>query len=223
MHEDVLFRCENWGAKLIDDYVKDKKIGCIGVVGIQFLPQKPMAMWNASAGIGGVLQGQKDQQGRYFVSDDLDKDSKGLTEVVALDGCLISIRRTLFKKIQWDEKTYGGFHIYDMDICMQVLHAGYKVSVEPSIVIEHQSLGNATSDWYESLQCFYAKWQDMLPIMRGVKMTKNELLWRDRMYDNVLEERRRVDEIERIRQSYAYRVGKALLKPLAFFKRVCNL
>lgn len=219
MHEDILFHSENWGAKLIDDYEKDKKIGCIGVVGIQFLPQKPMAMWNASAGIGGVLQGQKDQQGRYFVSDDLDKDTKKLTEVVALDGCLISIRRVLFDLIQWDEKTYGGFHIYDMDICMQVLQTGYKVCVEPSIIIEHQSLGNATKEWYDSLQSFYAKWQNDLPIMRGMTMTHNELSWRNRMYDVVLDNQKLNDEIDRIHQSYAYRVGKFLLTPFSYLRR----
>lgn len=220
MHEDILFRCEDWGRKLISDYAKDKKIGCIGVVGIQFLPKKPMAMWNASAGIGGVLQGQKDQQGRYFVSDDLDKDTKELTEVVALDGCLISIRRTLFDLIQWDEKTYGGFHIYDMDICMQVLQANYKVCVEPSVIIEHQSLGNATREWYDSLQSFYAKWQNDLPIMRGMTLTKNELLWRERLYNLVLENQRLYKEIDRIHQSYSYKIGNFILRPLRYiFKR----
>jgi len=219
VHEDILFRCEDWGNMLINDYAKDKKIGCIGVVGIQFLPKKPMAMWNASAGIGGVLQGQKDQQGRYFVSDDLDKDTKELTEVVALDGCLISIRRTLFEQIHWDEKAYGGFHIYDMDICMQVLQTGCKVCVEPSVIIEHQSLGNATREWYDSLQSFYAKWQNDLPIMRGMTLTKNELLWRDRMYDVVLDNQKLYHEIDRIHKSYAYRVGKFLLSPFSYLRR----
>ena len=219
MHEDILFHSENWGAKLIDDYEKDKKIGCIGVVGIQYLPNKPMAMWNASAGIGGVLQGQKDQRGCYFVSDDLDKDTKELTEVVALDGCLISIRRTLFDLIQWDEKTYGGFHIYDMDICMQVLQANYKVCVEPSVIIEHLSLGNATEEWYNSLQSFYAKWQDKLPIMRGITMSHNELSWRDRMYDVVLDNKKLNREIDRIHQSYAYRLGKLLVGPARIMRK----
>ena len=53
MHEDVLFRCEEWGKKLEDEFAKDEKMGAVGVVGIQFLPKNsakhriwmPMCLW----------------------------------------------------------------------------------------------------------------------------------------------------------------------------------
>lgn len=219
MHEDILFRSEDWGKVLEESFEQESRVGCIGVVGIQYLPKQPIAMWHASAGVGGVLQGQKDEKGNYYVSNDLDPDIKGLTEVASLDGCFIVIKRELFSVIEWDAKTYGGFHIYDMDICMQVLQTGYKICVEPSIIIEHQSFGNATKEWYDSLLCFYAKWQDQLPIMRGMTMTHNELVWRNRMYDVVLDNQKLNCEINRIHQSYAYRVGKFLLTPFSYLRR----
>lgn len=219
MHEDVLFRCEKWGKKLEEDFAKDEKVGCVGLIGVQYLPKKPIGMWYVAPSIGGVIQGRRDERGKYYVSKDLDKEHTELTEVVGLDGFLMAIKKALFDVIKWDEESYKGFHLYDMDICMQVLQAGYKVCVDPQIAVEHKSLGNASKDWDVAMQRFFRKWENSLPIVRGIELSVSEVSWRDRLYDVVLANDKLRDDIARLHQSYAYRVGKALIKLFKWLKR----
>ena len=220
MHEDILFRSEKWGCVLEESYNRNPQVGCIGVVGVQYLPNQPLAMWNASPGIGGVMQGQRDKNGNYFVIDDLDPDLKELSEVVALDGCFITIGRELFHDIEWDDARYVSFHIYDMDICMQILNANYKVCVTPNIIIEHQSLGTPNNEWFDALQVFYEKWHDKLPISRGISLTTNELKWRDYLYCIIRDNQKLQKEIDQIHQSKSYQLGNALLKPFKWLRGV---
>ena len=126
----------------------------------------------------------------------------------------------LFEKIMFDEKTYTGFDIYDMDISMQVLINGYSVRVINDVLIEHFNQSVFSENFYKNQELFFNKWHSYFPIYRGVELNDtftiivNNICHANYNYNKMLLER------NRILRSNAYRLGKTILKPLKFFKNI---
>ena len=162
-HEDVLFYSNNWGEKVMAHF-KDPQVGMIGVIGGMAQSAVPSAWWfNNYFGKSArnmLVKGKDKKLYHYYSNPYNEKDKTG---VVIIDGMWFCIRKKLFKKISFDEKTYSGFHLYDADISLQVLqHA--KNYVVYDILIEHKWSGNISKDYYEELCRFSTKWQNYLPI-----------------------------------------------------------
>lgn len=176
MHEDVLFRSSGWGNRMVQYFDEDEKIGVIGFAGSHFLPAAPM-YWYSSPFIS--QKNLNNDQG--VVKEHAHEDwfaGRSIIEVVAVDGFCFFVRKSLFEHIRFDEATYSGFHLYDMDICMQVIKAGYKVCVCRDILAEHcwsqkKLFTKEGSDLFTyNLNLFVDKWKSkkMLPIWRGLDL-----------------------------------------------------
>ncbi len=217
MHEDVLFHSENFG-KVLEQNFSRNDIGAVGVVGAQFISAVQSAgWWDSSPMVGGLLQGRTDSAGKYRIQNDFDGRVGKITDVAVLDGCFITTRADIFKKIKWDETSYNGFHMYDMDICMQILLFGYRVCITPDIVIEHKSGGEESASYFEALKHFKTKWQKQLPIYRGLTLNVKDIEWRENLLKMVELQKSQLSQIEK---SHAYRLGKQILKPIKFLKRI---
>ena len=217
MHEDVLFHSENFG-KILEQIYLQKDIGAVGIVGAQYMTKvSSAAWWESSPASGCIIQGQTDSNGIYKAHLESDGKVEKLTDVVVLDGSFITIRANLFKKIKWDDDTFDSFHMYDMDICMQIIHEGYRVCITPDILIEHKSLGTLNSSYYESLRTLKEKWQKQLPIYRGLTLNAKDIEWRENLLKTVELQQVQLSQIE---NSHAYRLGTQILKPIKFLKRI---
>jgi GT2 family glycosyltransferase len=67
----------------------------------------------------------------------------GMTKPVCtqtLDECLIMVPKSVFKTIQFDEKTCDDWHLYAIDYCLSLANLGFNIYVIPMYVY-HQSLG----------------------------------------------------------------------------------
>lgn len=216
-HEDILFRTNNWGSTITNIFKNDNNIGLIGFASAHFLPDTPM-YWAASPFIseynltndnGNIIECYNTS---YY-------NSKNIAEVVAVDGFCFFIKKSLFGQISFDEKTYKGFHMYDMDICMQVIKAGYKVCVTKDVLIEHawseKSMANKPGmELFEkNLSIFCSKWQSMLPINRGIDNIPDSVIFR---INNLC---KNAYEAKRVRKSKTYRIGKIILAPFKAIKR----
>jgi GT2 family glycosyltransferase len=95
--------------------------------------------------------------------------------VAVIDGVWICIRKELFKKIRFDEQTFHDFHLYDSDICMQINKQGYGVFMTYEVLLEHESEGTYTEGFRESLNIFFKKWEEYLPLIKGENLTKEDL------------------------------------------------
>ena len=135
MHDDVLFQSIGWGNVIINHFNEDERIGLIGFAGTHFLPNTPM-YWYSSPFVsqrnlnndhGAVAEHYHEE---WFGSEDI-------IEAVAVDGFCMFARKDMFERIAFDDKTYKGFHLYDMDICMQAIAAGYKVCICRDVLAEH--------------------------------------------------------------------------------------
>ena len=93
-----------------------------------------------------------------------------------MDGFCFFAQKSLFNKIRFDDKTYPGFHLYDMDICMQVIEAGYKVCVCRDVLAEHcwsekMQFSKMGGDMFaHNLELFVRVWQSRLPVWRGLDL-----------------------------------------------------
>lgn len=63
-------------------------------------------------------------------------------EVQTLDECLLIVPKSVFSKLQFDEKTFDGWHLYGVDYCLSVRQMGLKPYVIPAFVY-HRSFWKA--------------------------------------------------------------------------------
>lgn len=215
IHEDVLFHSSNWGTTIEKHFNDDEQIGLIGFAGTHFLPDTPM-YWYSSP----FVSQRNLNNDRGIVEEHFHEDwfgEKNTIEVVAVDGFCFFARKSLFNSISFDDKTFKGFHMYDMDICMQVIEAGYKVCVCRDVLAEHcwsesKQFSKQGSDlFFYNLGLFIEKWHDKLPIHKGIDMPKEVFERANRLC-------RQSFEAQLIRKSKAYKLGKALLSPLGWIK-----
>ena len=213
MHEDILYRTEDWGKKIIAHF-EDKSIGLIGFAGTHFLPSTP-TYWFTSPFIsennltndnGDILECKKLD---FFFGNTI-------VDIVTVDGFCFFVRRSLFKEIAFDEDTFNGFHFYDMDICMQVLKCGSRVCACNDILIEHewseQSLKKIRKEFTYNNMLFFDKWKELLPISRGIDHIPPYVTERiNRLYLSAY-------DAEKARNSKAYRLGRLLLSPFKKLK-----
>ena len=216
MHEDVLFRTENWGQAVANHFASDDQIGLVGFAGSHFLPNTPM-YWYSSPFIS--QRNMNNDQG--VVEEHFHEGwfgEKSIIEVVAVDGFCFFVRKSLFDQIAFDENTYKGFHLYDMDICMQVINVGCKVCVCRDVLAEHcwseskQFSKQGAELFMENLERFSKKWHESLPVHRGINLPSEVFERANALYGQLY-------EAKQIRKSKAYLLGKALLSPFGWINK----
>lgn len=162
VHEDVFFMEPGWGRMLLTKFGSDPSLGLIGVAGTQYLTHWHPA-WLAAGDpflrgrLVHELNGGATRYLSVFSWDKLD------AEVVAVDGLFFAVRGDLFKGIRFDERTFDGFHFYDLDICMQIGKT-HRLIVTWDILVKHLSAGNCDDSWKEAGVRFLEKYRDILPI-----------------------------------------------------------
>lgn len=210
-HDDVLFRSNDWGRAVCSHFERDSRLGVLGVAGSHFLPSTPM-YWSSSPFISEHNLDNDNGNILEFFHDDFFLESHSV-EVVAVDGLCFFIPRRLFDFIRFDEISYSGFHLYDMDICLQAISNGCSVKVCNDILIEHawSESGSSSKKGYEildeNLLIFCNKWRDYLPISRGISLPDYSIDRIDRLYYSAY-------DAKRVRKSKAFRLGRIILGPL---------
>ena len=160
IHEDILFRTQNWGVNLML-HLDDKKTGIVGVAGGKLMTKVPAAWWSVGHGYKNLIQ---HYNGSKYVQYELSGNSDNRQEAVVLDGVFLSFRRDLLDYIKFDE-SLSGFHGYDHDISVQSILAGYNNYVVFNILIEHFSEGSLNNQYYNNLIKVHKKWSDRLPLL----------------------------------------------------------
>jgi glycosyl transferase family 2 len=74
-----------------------------------------------------------------------------------LDGVFFACRRAVAEKTGFDERTFDGWHLYDLDFSYSAAMAGFRLSVCSDVLIVHQSPGNFGDAWLKQARKFVAK------------------------------------------------------------------
>jgi glycosyltransferase involved in cell wall biosynthesis len=183
VHDDVFFMEPGWGDVLERKFDTDRSLGLIGVAGTQYLCED-IPLW-ARAGqpfIRGRVVHELDNGNEFFMT--VFSWDKSDAAVVAVDGLFFAIPRRLFTEIHFDEKTFDGYHFYDLDICMQVCRR-YRALVTWDILVKHCSSGAFDEEWKEYAGRFVKKYRTELPAscVPGTPELKTRRVRRGENYD----------------------------------------
>jgi glycosyltransferase involved in cell wall biosynthesis len=162
IHEDCFFMELGWGNVLYSKFNVDSKLGLVGVAGTQYLTNT-IGAWIAAGQPfikGRVLHELENNTRLILTAFSWDKTD---AEVVAVDGLFFAISARLFDRIRFDEGTFPGFHLYDLDICMQV-RTTHKLLVTWDIMLKHLSGGTMNDQWREAGKRFLEKYKNELPV-----------------------------------------------------------
>ena len=217
MHDDILFQSNNWGSIVEDLFKKNEGMGALGVAGGHIMYNCPCSWWNSDITSMHVFTVDSYGQPNEAIHREY-ADGQATIEVASIDGLWMCIRRSLFDTISFDDKKFSGFHCYDSDICMQILAAGYQIKVTFEIDILHKGKGNLNAQYYHDIELWHKKWQDQLPIVRGIPITENELKIHQHYAIKLYERQKELVSLFNRLQSPEYRLGHFLLKPWRFIK-----
>ena len=82
--------------------------------------------------------------------------------VEALDGCFFAARREVFERIRFDDRTFDGWHLYDLDFSFSAHLAGFRIAVCHDVCLIHDSPGSYGADWQRYVERFEAKHRERL-------------------------------------------------------------
>jgi GT2 family glycosyltransferase len=74
-----------------------------------------------------------------------------------MDGLFLAGKRKLFESIGFDEQTFGGFHLYDLDFTLRASQAGFNLAVCNDFCVIHSSEGAYEDQWAEEARKFEHK------------------------------------------------------------------
>ncbi len=158
-HEDIFFRTPNWGERIVS-LLQKPTTGVVGFAG-------SMAKLATFSGWGSLkqytrynyIQRFRDGSIKYFITN---PDKVPASPVIVLDGMCLFMRRNVWAEFRFDEDTFRGFHLYDLDISMAVGQK-YTNYVTNDILLEHFSEGSYNQAWLDDTAKFHKKWADRLP------------------------------------------------------------
>lgn len=83
--------------------------------------------------------------------------------VAIVDGCFfLTKRQTLVRLGGFDQKSYQGFHFYDLDTSFRATLAGL-VNYTAPLLVKHNSLGVPNDNWETNRRIFVERYRDKLP------------------------------------------------------------
>lgn len=165
MHDDVKLLSGNWG-EICLKMLEDNQVGLIGLIGTHYL--SPFSVYWLSSGInhGRIMQGFEKNGVHCTEEWNWNKRDKYSNRVVAIDGIWMCCPKSVFDGgIRFDEDTYDGFHFYDMDLSMQIVHSGRIILVADDILAEHTTPSHYSYGFMDACRSFHQKWNCFLPLM----------------------------------------------------------
>lgn len=90
--------------------------------------------------------------------------SRAVHNIQGLDGVFMAARRELWEQHRFDEKTFDGFHLYDIDFSFGAYLRGRKICVRNDIQLFHESSGDFSDPkWTLYADRFAQKYRGKLP------------------------------------------------------------
>lgn len=166
MHEDIYFHSKGWGNICKNEFDNNIDVGMLGIIGTYYISELATSWFHSSQlTCGEIIQGEYNN-GKYITKKISYPAKNSINNVCAIDGLWMCIKKDLFTEhnIHFNEKDYRGFHFYDMDISMQVILTGFKISIPNNIHIEHKSIGIPNDIYYDNCLIFHSKYHNYLPL-----------------------------------------------------------
>jgi Glycosyltransferase like family len=150
-HDDIEIVSPDFAHKLLDRLGRFDLIGIAGtdrVCGGTWMD----AQWPHVFGqVGGPAGGTRILATAYLIR------GVAASPMQALDGVFFAARRQVVDQIQFDESTFDGWHLYDLDFSYRASAAGFRLGVCNDLQVVHQSGGTYGDAWYQYARKFMKK------------------------------------------------------------------
>lgn len=166
VHEDVFFLQPGWGKQVLQLFDENPQMGLLGVAGSSRLQaDNPLWVRAGRPWIHGRVMHWLNNGERIFSTEYSGTAENVVQRVAVVDGLFMAVRRSSMQGLGFDASTFGGYHFYDLDLCMQMHVAGlYQICVSSELSVCHMSGGGFDQSWKESAVQFLRKWGADLPV-----------------------------------------------------------
>lgn len=174
-HDDIAIWTPEFGQRLLRHLEHCDLVGVAGTDLLVNADGAPVAYWTWGAAGPGHLFGRittaDKNTNKYYTS--LFGAPAALVEgIQAVDGVFMALRRTVVETLRFDEETFDGFHLYDVDFSYRVFQSGLRVGVFNDITLVHDSVGTYDETWLKYHRRFLNKFAKLLPRKASLKSWK---------------------------------------------------
>ena len=161
-HDDIEFATANFGERLLHHLTN---YDLVGVAGASRLVDADWGHAGLPTVHGQIIHKPKGQQDYLYFCAGL--QAPVVKNIHALDGVFIGLRREVWEAVRFDETTFDGFHLYDIDFTYRAYLAGYRLAVPMDLPLIHFSTGGYDLKWQANNLKFLRKFPDLsnLPAM----------------------------------------------------------
>jgi GT2 family glycosyltransferase len=166
-HDDIVILDRDFARKLLG---RMEQYDILGIAGTNRLCD---AKWPTSGPahlFGHVIHVDKRPENIEYKIEIYNTAMRVFGGMQAMDGVFLATHRRVVERIPFDETTFDGFHMYDIDFTFRAYLAGMKLAVCADMTILHYSTGNFDQIWAEYRQRFNMKHRDRLAPKIGGKM-----------------------------------------------------
>lgn len=156
-HDDIEIVTPDFAARLLSYLDQYDLIGIAGTTRLMG-PAWIYAGWphvHGQVGFINSLTGQLMVQG-------YDMRGKCSPNAQAMDGVFLAARREVAERIGFDQSTFDGWHLYDVDFTFSAYLAGYRTAICHDLCVIHDSRGEWGEDWQHYARAFMTKHGDNL-------------------------------------------------------------
>lgn len=173
LHEDIVFKTENWGTILQEIFETMPGVGLIGVAGSKY-KSKAFSGWYTGIDkydCANIIHEIHTEEQRILLPNPVKNEWE---EVVDLDGVFLCCRKSIWEKIKFNQEDIKGFHFYDLDFSLRASKIS-KVIVTYNVLIKHITQGGDFGNYWmlEAIK-FHQKNNFELPIRLFKDGQKNE-------------------------------------------------
>ncbi len=144
-HADIKIHDPHFIEKIELVFSERQDIGLLGVIGTTSYNGSGWWICDPTLHRGSIIQGKPGTDGKETFL--LEKKIGFFDDMVVVDGCFFCVRGKVAKAIKFNEEAFkGSYHFYDVDYCISVLEAGWKIAVA-DISVEHASPGPLNESW----------------------------------------------------------------------------
>lgn len=160
-HDDVEIMCDDFAEKL------SRRLDRYDIVGFCGTTRLVGPAWHLGGPpwvFGQVLQDHG--PGKGLAVDIFNAPARTVPHAQAIDGALMAVRREVFRSITFDEATFPGWHLYDMDFSYRAHLAGFNLAIACDFDVFHYTPAKnqyQTPEWQLPAQKFYEKHKQTLP------------------------------------------------------------
>lgn len=160
-HDDVRILSPDFAARLLRGMSRHDLVGIAGT------RKLAGGAWHFAGHphLAGQI-GMPDSDGGYVVTL-YDVDERETAGLQALDGLLLATRRETALRLAFDEASFDGWQLYDLDFSLRASQEGLDCATCNDILVVHDSQGSYDEHWRKYAQRFLDKHQSRLGPMQS--------------------------------------------------------